>query len=84
MKGITEHHRREVGVNLTAGRVNSVEIGQKILGMPEMDELLARFQKEHNLPSVELDPRYTLYVEPELVRREEPETVDDSVMEMED
>ena len=43
MEGITEHHRREVGVNLTAGRGNSIEITQKILGAPTMDSLLEDF-----------------------------------------
>lgn len=43
MHGITELHRREVGVNLTGGRVNAVEIGQKILGAPSLDALTAKF-----------------------------------------
>lgn len=44
MKGITEEHRREVGVNLTGGRVNAVEICQKILGAPSLDRLLGEFK----------------------------------------
>lgn len=40
IKGISEHERREVGVNLTAGIVNAVEIGQKILQIAPMDVLL--------------------------------------------
>jgi hypothetical protein len=48
MQGISEHHRREVGVNLTGGRVNAVEICQKILGAPSLDQLLAGFE-EHVL-----------------------------------
>lgn len=46
MEGITEHHRREVGVNLTGGRVNAVEICQKILGAPTLDELLQEFESK--------------------------------------
>lgn len=45
MEGITEEARREVGVNLTGGRVNAVEICQKILGAPTLDELLGRFEQ---------------------------------------
>jgi hypothetical protein len=44
MEGVTEHHRREVGVNLTGGRVNAVEICEKILGAPTLDQLLADFE----------------------------------------
>lgn len=51
MEGITEHHRREVGVNLTGGRVNSVEICQKILGAPTLDELLTDFVASHGKKS---------------------------------
>lgn len=43
MKGISEHRRREVGVNLTGGRTNSVEICERILGAPSFDQLLAEF-----------------------------------------
>jgi len=44
MKGIREHERREVGVNLTAGRVNAIEICEKILGAPKLDDLLHEFK----------------------------------------
>lgn len=44
MKGIDEERRREVGVNLTGGKTNAVEICQKILGAPSLDELLERFE----------------------------------------
>lgn len=80
MKGVSEHHRREVGVNLTAGRVNAVEICQKILNAPSLDDLLERFQREHNLPSVPLDQRYSVITEPAMGRREEPEPMDDTVL----
>lgn len=46
MEGISEHRRREVGVNLTAGRTNAVEICEKILGAPTLDRLLADFLGE--------------------------------------
>lgn len=44
MKGIPEEYRRELGVNLTAGRGNAVEIARKILRAPTLDELLEDFQ----------------------------------------
>lgn len=40
MEGISQEYRREVGVNLTGGRTNAVEIGQKILGAPTLDQML--------------------------------------------
>ena len=43
IQGVSEHHRREAGVNLTAGRVNSIEITQKIMGAPRMDAMLLAF-----------------------------------------
>lgn len=58
MKGISQQKRREVGVNLTGGRVNSVEIGQKIMGIPTMDELLDQFKREKGLGDTTTDPRY--------------------------
>lgn len=44
MKGVRETERREVGVNLTAGRVNAVEICEKILKAPTLDQLLGEFK----------------------------------------
>lgn len=46
MKGISEHRRREVGVNLTGGHVNATEICEKILGGAPLDRLLQEFQTE--------------------------------------
>lgn len=40
MSGITEPVRREFGVNLTGGRVNAIEMSQKVLGAPTMDAML--------------------------------------------
>ncbi|MFO5701813.1 hypothetical protein ACLBSN_32095, partial [Klebsiella pneumoniae] len=50
MEGISEHHRREVGVNLTGGRVNAIEITQKIMGAPKMDTLLEKFNNTYKNP----------------------------------
>ncbi|HFH4533053.1 TPA: hypothetical protein ACGJ7A_005744 [Pseudomonas aeruginosa] len=50
MEGISEHHRREVGVNLTGGRVNAIEITQKIMGAPKMDTLLEKFINTYKNP----------------------------------
>ena len=63
MKGVSEHHRREVGVNLTGGRVNSVEICQKILKIPSMDDMLDEFRNEKNIPHQKTDPFFTNNVE---------------------
>jgi hypothetical protein len=40
IQGITEAVRREFGVNLTGGRVNAVEMAQKVLGAPAFDTML--------------------------------------------
>lgn len=48
IKGVSEYERREVGVNLTAGIVNAVEIGQKILSVAPMDVLLEGYLKSKN------------------------------------
>lgn len=54
MRGISELNRRAVGVNLTGGRINSIEISQKILSMPSMDSLLEDFMVESsNTPFVD-------------------------------
>jgi hypothetical protein len=44
MEGISELHRREVGVNLTGGRTNAVEICQKIMAAPALDDVLANYR----------------------------------------
>jgi hypothetical protein len=79
MKGISEHHRREVGVNLTGGRVNAVEIGQKILGMPEMDELVSEFCHENGIEAPLVDSRYIVAAPLEMKYPEE-EPVPDQTM----
>jgi hypothetical protein len=55
MQGIPEKWRREVGVNLTAPKVNSVEILQKIMGAPTMDDLLVAFLKDRGVDPESLD-----------------------------
>jgi hypothetical protein len=48
IKGVSEYERREVGVNITAGVVNAIEIGQKILSVAPMDTLLNGYLKQKN------------------------------------
>jgi hypothetical protein len=43
IEGVPERIRRAVGVNLTAGRVNSIEITQQVMGAPRLDNLLAAY-----------------------------------------
>lgn len=53
--GISEHHRREVGVNLTGARTNALEIAQKIFKAPKLDTLLeAYLKKRGNKPLTNL------------------------------
>lgn len=54
--GISESHRREVGVNLTGCRTNALEISQKIFKAPKLDTLLAGYLKKkeaNQFPPVE-------------------------------
>ena len=46
MSGIIEPVRREFGVNLTGGRVNAIEMSQKVLGVPTMDTLLNKYLEQ--------------------------------------
>lgn len=56
--GISEHHRREVGVNLTGCRTNALEIAQKIMKAPKLDTLLEGYLKKRNgTPVVTADPK---------------------------
>lgn len=50
--GISEAHRREVGVNLTGCRTNALEISQKIFKAPKLDTLLAAYLKKKGDPAV--------------------------------
>lgn len=45
IQGIVESVRREFGVNLTGGRVNAVEMAQKVLGAPQLDDMLDAYLK---------------------------------------
>lgn len=46
IQGVPEEQRREFGVNLTAGRVNCIEMSQKALRAPTMDTLLKAYQEK--------------------------------------
>jgi len=55
IQGVSEHWRREAGVNLTAGRVNSVEITQKLMSAPRMDTMLLAFMAHIGMAEPTLD-----------------------------
>lgn len=61
IKGVSELWRREAGVNLTAGRVNSVELTQKIMKAPRMDVMLTAFMAHIGMAEPTLDAAATLY-----------------------
>lgn len=44
IKDIPEQWKREMGVNLTGGKTNALDICQKIMGMPSLDHLLNAYQ----------------------------------------
>lgn len=46
IKGIAEKTKRELGVNLTAGPVNAIELCEKVLGAPSLDQLVDLFEVE--------------------------------------
>lgn len=79
MKGITEHHRREVGVNLTGGKTNAVEICEKILSAPKLDDLLASFKKDKGLP-VDPPASHVQVYSTQRVPIPEPETRDEAIL----
>lgn len=45
LQGVSDHTKRELGVNLTGSRTNAIEIAQKILKAPRLDTLLAAYLK---------------------------------------
>lgn len=45
MMGIPNKIQREMGVDLTAGRVNAVAITQKIMGAPRMEDMLKAYME---------------------------------------
>lgn len=56
--GISENHRREVGVNLTGCRTNALEIAQKIFKAPKLDVLLEGYlKKRQGKVEVPVDPK---------------------------
>lgn len=79
MKGISEHRRREVGVNLTGGRTNAVEICERILSAPSFDRLLAEFTGDMR----HLDEKY-INIPPEAVGAIRIDDYEDDVVEDEE
>lgn len=65
IKGVSELWRREAGVNLTAGRVNSIEITQKVMQAARMDTLLLAFMSDMGIQEPSLDAVRSLYRKPE-------------------
>ncbi len=45
IKGVSEYHRRELGVNMTAGLVNAVEICQKTMKGTGFDDMLKAYKE---------------------------------------
>lgn len=45
IRGVSEHNKREIGVNLTGGRTNALEVTQKALGAATLDQMLASYVK---------------------------------------
>lgn len=45
LQGVSDHHKRELGVNLTGCRTNVIEIAQKVLKGPKLDQLLKAYLK---------------------------------------
>lgn len=50
VQGVSDYHKRELGVNLTGCRTNVLEITQKVLRGPKLDELLAGYMKSKTNP----------------------------------
>lgn len=50
IEGVSEEVRRRAGVNLTAGRVNAMEIANEMFLLPDKDVVLAKYCEVHNLP----------------------------------
>jgi hypothetical protein len=45
VQGVSDYHKRELGVNLTGCRTNVLEIAQKVMRGPKLDEVLAGYLK---------------------------------------
>lgn len=66
IKGISEHRRRELGVNLTGGSTNALEIMEKIHQMPPLNQILKEFCKANNYPIPEVVSEDDVeYIEPD-------------------
>ena len=48
IEGLSEDVKRSIGVNLTGGSVNAIEICQRAMGAPTLEQLLERFYKDHS------------------------------------
>ena len=54
IEGVSEEVRRRAGVNLTAGRVNAMEIANELFLMPDKDVVLEAFLKRMNAANEEV------------------------------
>lgn len=43
VQGVSDHHKRELGVNLTGCRTNVIEIAQKVMKAPKLDKMLEAY-----------------------------------------
>ena len=77
IQGIPEQTQRAIGINLSGGHVNAVEICVKAYQAPTMDELLERFRAE--IDGVEVvNRRYDGFLDQEvLVEEDEEEETED-------
>lgn len=50
IQGVSDYHKRELGVNLTGCRTNVLEIAQKVMKAPKLDEVLAAYMKSKQDP----------------------------------
>lgn len=50
LQGVSDYHKRELGVNLTGCRTNVLEIAQKVMRGPKLDEVLAGYLKAKENP----------------------------------
>lgn len=48
IEGVSETDRRIIGLNLTAGRTNAVELCTRAFGLPELDVLLMDYENQKN------------------------------------
>lgn len=49
IEGLGYHEYREFGINLTAGKANSIVIAEEVFGLKSLDEVLDDFERDHNL-----------------------------------